>query len=148
MGFVESPRDFFGFWFLAPFELSCPLKSGVSPLGKKPVPLGRQMPRLIYGTNPPPPLRRKASIPTKYLTFQYTKFFSCHATGVKKGFIKGEARRLLRIPLKPLLRKISKNFENRPIERGYPCLYCQKVPLRGKSRRQEDSSLTEKQIRP
>ena len=45
---------------------------------------------------------------------------SCHATGVKKGFIKREARRLLRIPLKPLLRKISKNFENRPIESGYP----------------------------
>ena len=121
MGFVESPRDFFAFWFLAPFEHPCPLKSGVYPLGKKTRPFGpADRPRLIYGTPPPPPLRRKASIPTKYLTFQYTKFFSCHATGVKKGFIKGEARRLLRIPFKLLLRKISKNFENRPIERGYP----------------------------
>ena len=28
-------------------------------------------------------------------TFQYTHFSSCHPTGVKKGFIKGEALRLL-----------------------------------------------------
>ena len=29
-------------------------------------------------------------------TFQYTDFYSCHLPGVKKGFIKGEALRLLR----------------------------------------------------
>ena len=29
-------------------------------------------------------------------TFQYTEFTSCHPPGVKKGFIKGEALRLLR----------------------------------------------------
>jgi len=29
-------------------------------------------------------------------TFQYTYFTSCHAPGVGKGFIKGEALRLLR----------------------------------------------------
>ena len=29
-------------------------------------------------------------------TFQYTHFPSCHPLGVKKGFIKGEALRLLR----------------------------------------------------
>ena len=29
-------------------------------------------------------------------TFQYTHFSSCHPSGVKKGFIKGEALRLLR----------------------------------------------------
>ena len=29
-------------------------------------------------------------------TFQYTHFSSCHPPGVKKGFIKGEALRLLR----------------------------------------------------
>ena len=29
-------------------------------------------------------------------TFQYTHFSSCHPQGVKKGFIKGEALRLLR----------------------------------------------------
>ena len=29
-------------------------------------------------------------------TFKYTNFYSCHPPGVKKGFIKGEALRLLR----------------------------------------------------
>ena len=29
-------------------------------------------------------------------TFQYTNFYSCHPPGVMKGFIKGEALRLLR----------------------------------------------------
>ena len=29
-------------------------------------------------------------------TFQYTNFYSCHPPDVKKGFIKGEALRLLR----------------------------------------------------
>ena len=29
-------------------------------------------------------------------TFQYTHFLHCHLTGVKKGFIKGKAFRLLR----------------------------------------------------
>ena len=29
-------------------------------------------------------------------TFHYTNFYSCHLPGVKKGFIKGEALRLLR----------------------------------------------------
>ena len=29
-------------------------------------------------------------------TFQYTHFFSCHLPGVRKGFIKGEALKLLR----------------------------------------------------
>ena len=29
-------------------------------------------------------------------TFQYTNFYSCHPSGVKKGFIRGEALRLLR----------------------------------------------------
>ena len=29
-------------------------------------------------------------------TFQYTHFSSCHPPGIKKGFIKGEAMRLLR----------------------------------------------------
>ena len=30
-------------------------------------------------------------------TFQYTNFYSCHPPGVTKGFIKGEALRLLRL---------------------------------------------------
>ena len=32
----------------------------------------------------------------KLETFQYTFFTSCHPPGVKKGFVKGEALRLLR----------------------------------------------------
>ena len=39
-GFVWSPRDFWGFWFLPPFDHSRHLKSGVSP----PHPLGKQLP--------------------------------------------------------------------------------------------------------
>ena len=33
-------------------------------------------------------------------TFQYTNFYSCHPPGVTKGFIKGEALRLLIILLR------------------------------------------------
>ena len=33
-GFVWSPRDLFGFWFLSPFDHPCHLKSGVIPPGK------------------------------------------------------------------------------------------------------------------
>ena len=40
------------------------------------------------------------------VTFQYTDFSSCHPFNTKKGFIKGEALRLLRIQSK-------KNFETR-----------------------------------
>ena len=50
-------------------------------------------------------------VQTRYkptVTFQYTNFYSCHPPGVKKGFIKGEALRLLRtqIPIKLHLREI------------------------------------------
>ena len=31
LSFVWSPRDFFGFWFLPPFDHHCHLKSGVPP---------------------------------------------------------------------------------------------------------------------
>ena len=54
-------------------------------------------------------------------TFQYTHFTSCHPSGVKKGFIKGEALRLLRT------NSSKENFQNRLEElqtylreRGYP----------------------------
>ena len=42
------------------------------------------------------------------VTFQYTNFYSCHPPGLKKGFVKGEALRLLRtqIPTKLHLREI------------------------------------------
>ena len=38
-------------------------------------------------------------------TFQYTHYSSCHPPGVKRGFIKGEAIRLLRTPRKEISRR-------------------------------------------
>ena len=56
-------------------------------------------------------------------TCQYTQFFSCHPPGVKKGFIKGEALRLLKTNfLKQQLRKKIKHFQSHLVERGYPGL--------------------------
>ena len=54
-------------------------------------------------------------------TFQYTEFTSCHPLGVKKGFIKGEALRLLhtnssRSNFEENVAKLKRNL----IERGYP----------------------------
>ena len=53
-------------------------------------------------------------------TFQYTHFSSCHPLGVKKGFIKGEALRLLRTNSSEheFKTKIS-HFRANLIERGY-----------------------------
>ena len=54
-------------------------------------------------------------------TFQYTHFSSCHPPGVKRGFIKGEALRLLRTnSAKATFEEKNKHFESRLIERGYP----------------------------
>ena len=53
--------------------------------------------------------------------FQYTHFSSCHAPGVKKGFIKGEALRLLRTnSSKTSFEKKIKNFRSNLRVRGYP----------------------------
>ena len=54
-------------------------------------------------------------------TFQYTHFSSCHPLGVKKGFIKGEALRLLRTNSSEngFKTKIS-HFRATLTERGYP----------------------------
>ena len=54
-------------------------------------------------------------------TFQYTHFGSCHPQGVKKGFIKGEALRLLRTNSSELIfeEKIT-NFKAHLLQRGYP----------------------------
>ena len=54
-------------------------------------------------------------------TFQYTDFYSYHPRGVKKGFIKGEALRLLRTNSSQITfeRNIRK-FQNRLLERGSP----------------------------
>ena len=54
-------------------------------------------------------------------TFQYTHFSSCHPQGVKKGFIKGEALRLLRTNSSKIVfeEKIT-NFKAHLLQRGYP----------------------------
>ena len=54
-------------------------------------------------------------------TFQYTHFSSCHPPGVRKGFIKGEALRLLRTnSSKTMFEDKIKHFYSHLIERGYP----------------------------
>ena len=61
-------------------------------------------------------------------TFQYTNFNSCHPPGVKKGFVKGEALRLLRTnSSKVLFDKNIKNFKTRLISRGYPESMVEKI---------------------
>ena len=53
--------------------------------------------------------------------FQYTHFSSSHPPGVKKGFIKGKALRLLRTnSSKALFEEKIKNFKSHLIKRGYP----------------------------
>ena len=54
-------------------------------------------------------------------TFQYTYFTSCHAPGVGKSFIKGEALRLLRTNSSEHTFKDNiENFRLRLFKRGYP----------------------------
>ena len=57
-------------------------------------------------------------------TFQYTHFTSCHPPGVKRGFIKGEAIRLLRTnSSKTTFEECLTNFKRRLEARGYPKNY-------------------------
>ena len=54
-------------------------------------------------------------------TFQYTEFSTCHPPGVKRGFIKGEALRLLRTNSSRItFEEYIKKFKTNLIERGYP----------------------------
>ena len=54
-------------------------------------------------------------------TFQYTHFTSSRPPGVKKGFIKGEALRLLRTnSFKKIFEEKIKVFKSHLLERGYP----------------------------
>ena len=54
-------------------------------------------------------------------TFQYTFYSSCHLAGVSKGFIKGEALRLLRTKSsKTTFEQNIRNFRVRLRMRGYP----------------------------
>ena len=60
-------------------------------------------------------------------TFQDTNFYSCHPPSVEKGFIKGEALRLLRTNSSQITfeRNIT-NFLNRLLERGFPAAILRK----------------------
>ena len=61
-------------------------------------------------------------------TFQYTHFSSCHAPSVRKGFIKGEALRLLGTnSSKSLFEENIKDFKSRLRVRGYPDVLVDKV---------------------
>ena len=54
-------------------------------------------------------------------TFQYKNFYSCHPPGVTKGFIKGEALRLLRTNSSRIsFEENMSNFKPRLQNRGYP----------------------------
>ena len=54
-------------------------------------------------------------------TFQYTHFTSCHSPGVKRGFMKGEALRLLRTnSSETMFEDNLSKFKSRLIKRGYP----------------------------
>ena len=60
-------------------------------------------------------------------TFQYTNFYSCHPPGVTKGFIKGEALRLLRTNSSQLtFEENTSNFTARLKNRGYPAATVEK----------------------
>jgi len=53
--------------------------------------------------------------------FQYTHYTSCHPSGVKRGFIKGEAIRLLRTNSSGKnFQESPSNFKIRLLARGYP----------------------------
>ncbi|KAL9977710.1 hypothetical protein ACROYT_G015146 [Oculina patagonica] len=60
-------------------------------------------------------------------TFQYTNYYSCHPPGVTKGFIKGEALRLLRTNSSQLtFEENIRNFAVRLKNRDYPTAIVQK----------------------
>ena len=64
MGFVGSSRNFWGFCLLAPFDHPCPMKSGVSALGKNSSLWGGTY---LYGLYKGVTPRGKGPLPTKYL---------------------------------------------------------------------------------
>ena len=61
-------------------------------------------------------------------TLQYTNYNSCHPAGVKKGFVKEEALRLLRTnSSKVMFEENIKNFRTRLTSRGYPNNLVEKI---------------------
>ena len=77
-------------------------------------------------------------------TFQYTHFTSCHPPGVKKGFIKGEAMRLLRTnSSKTSFEECLMKFKQRLQARGYPKTLVERS-LSGVTFASRQSALTKK----
>ena len=62
LGSVWSPRDFGGFWFLPPFDHTCPLKSGVPP---SPCAIISLLINPMVITEPPEPSARLLSLGSK-----------------------------------------------------------------------------------
>ena len=61
-------------------------------------------------------------------TFQYTNYNSCHPASVKKGFVKGEALRLLiKNSSKVVFEENIENFKTRLVSRGYPSNLVDKI---------------------
>ena len=87
-------------------------------------------------------------------TFQYTNFYSCHPPGVKKGFIKGEALRLLRTNSShSMFNKNMQSFKTRLKNRGYPNEFLEKhlfeVNFKDRKRSHENKhNSTKKKILP
>ena len=81
-------------------------------------------------------------------TFQYTNFYSCHPPGVTKGFIKGEALRLLRTNSSQFtFGENMSNFKKRLQNRDYPARIVEKHPSGIKFSNREMSLAQEKQSR-
>jgi len=82
-----------------------------------------------------------------FRSFQYTNFYSCHPSGVTKGFIKGEALSLLRTNSSRInFEENTSNFKTRLQNRRYPTSIVEKhllEILRG----QRNVASTEKQNR-
>ena len=77
-------------------------------------------------------------------TFQYTEFTSCHPPGVMKGFIKGEALRLLRTNSSRFnFEENITKFKRNLIERGYPEMLIQET-LSGVKFENRNAALTQK----
>ena len=70
-------------------------------------------------------------------TFQYIHFTSCHPPSLKKGFVKGEALRILRTNFsKTTFEENISNFKKRLIDRGYPETMIENPSIRYKVHRE------------
>ena len=78
-------------------------------------------------------------------TSQYANYNSCHPAGVKKGFVKGEALRLLRTNSSKVgFEESIKNFKTRLASRGYPSNLVDKI-LSEVNFAERKNALTQKQ---